>query len=92
MPRNLDRRIELMFPVEDKDSKKELVELLKMYFRDNEKAWQLQPDGGYKKVASDAKKRFRVQEHLCARTLEQRKLLAKSAPVQLKPRMASPSA
>lgn len=92
MPRNLDRRIELMFPVEDKDNKKELLELLKMYFRDNEKSWQLQPDGSYKKSAPDAKKRFRVQEQLCARALEQRKLLAKTAPLQLKPRMASPSA
>jgi polyphosphate kinase len=88
MPRNLDRRVELMFPVEDKEGKKELSELLKLYFRDNEKAWRLQPDGSYKKAAADAKKRFRVQEHLCRAAAEKAKLLAKAAPLQLKPRTA----
>ncbi len=86
MPRNLDRRVELMFPVEDKEHKKELVELLKLYFRDNEKAWRLRPDGSYEKAAGEGKKRFRVQEHLCAKTAERSKLLAKAAPAQLKPR------
>ena len=88
MPRNLDRRIELMFPVEDKDHKKEIIELLKLYFRDNEKAWRLAPDGSYRKVAGDAKKRFRAQEHLCRAAAEKAKLLALSAPLQLKPRTA----
>ena len=88
MPRNLDRRVEIMFPVEDKDCKKELIELLKLYFRDNEKAWRLQSDGSYQKVAGDAKKKIRAQEHLCARAVEKAALLAKSAPTQLKPRLA----
>ena len=88
MPRNLDRRVELMFPVEDKENKKEIIELLKLYFRDNEKAWRLQPDGSYQKAAGEAKKRFRVQEHLCRAAAEKAKLLAKSAPLQLKPRTA----
>ncbi|MCX5796212.1 MAG: polyphosphate kinase 1 [Elusimicrobia bacterium] len=88
MPRNLDRRVELMFPVEEKENKKELIELLKLYFRDNEKAWRLQPDGSYQKVAADAKKRFRAQEHLCRAAAEKAKLLAQAAPLQLKPRTA----
>ena len=88
MTRNLDRRVELMFPVEDKENRKELIELLKLYFRDNEKAWRLQPDGTYQKAAGDTKKRFRVQEHLCRTAAEKAKLLAKAAPTQLKPRTA----
>jgi polyphosphate kinase len=88
MPRNLDRRVELMFPVENKENRQSLIELLKLYFRDNEKAWRLQPDGSYKKAAADVKKRFRVQEYLCARAAEKAKLLAKAAPTQLKPRIA----
>ena len=88
MPRNLDRRVELMFPVEDKDNRKELIELLKLYGRDNEKAWRLQPDGTYQKIAADAKKRCRAQEHLCRAAAEKAKLLASSAPAQLKPRGA----
>ncbi|MBI5240118.1 MAG: polyphosphate kinase 1 [Elusimicrobia bacterium] len=92
MPRNLDRRVELMFPVEDKEHKKELVELLKLYFRDNEKAWRLDPDGSYEKVPGEGKKRFRVQEHLCAKAAERDRLLSKSAPAQLKPRTAPKTA
>ena len=92
MPRNLDKRIELMFPVEDKDAQKELVELIKIYFKDNEKAWRLAPDGTYKKVSSESKKKFRVQEHLCARQAERAKLLAQAAPLELKPRTAPKTA
>ncbi|MDD5628296.1 MAG: polyphosphate kinase 1 [Elusimicrobia bacterium] len=88
MPRNLDRRVELMFPVEDKENKKELVELLKLYFRDNEKAWRLKPDGSYEKVPAESKKRFRAQEQLCKAAAEKAKLLAAAAPTQLKPRTA----
>lgn len=92
MPRNLDRRVELMFPVEDKEHRQSLVELLRLYFRDNEKAWRLEPDGSYGRASGDAKKRFRAQEHLCARAAERAKLLAKSAPALLKPRTAPKTA
>src|SRR4029077_3981023 len=34
MPRNLDRRIEIAFPVDDHASKKRLIETLDLYFRD----------------------------------------------------------
>jgi len=88
MPRNLDRRVEIMFPVEDPACRRELGELLKLYLRDNEKAWQLQGDGSYRKLAGDAKKRLRAQEQLCSRAAEKQRLFAKSAPAQLKPRTA----
>jgi polyphosphate kinase len=78
MPRNLDRRIELMFPIEDKESKRSLIEILKLYFKDNVKSWQLGPDGRYKKVDADSKKRFRVQEYLCKKAAEEEALAEKS--------------
>jgi polyphosphate kinase len=81
-----------MFPVEDKENKKELIELLKLYFRDNEKAWRLQPDGSYQKAPADAKKRFRAQEQLCKAAAEKAKLLGKAGPPQIKPRMAPKTA
>ena len=49
MPRNLDRRVEIVFPVEDEDIKKEIIHILDLEFRDNVKAHILQPDGTYEK-------------------------------------------
>ncbi len=50
MPRNLDRRIELLVPVEDLASRRRLLEILDTYFRDNQNAWKLNPDGTYERV------------------------------------------
>ncbi len=50
MPRNLDHRIELMFPVEDPTHRKYIMEMLKLQLRDNVKARELQPDGQYLRV------------------------------------------
>ena len=49
MPRNLDRRVEIVFPVEDEKIKKELEHVLDLEFKDNVKAHILQPDGTYVK-------------------------------------------
>ena len=38
MPRNLDRRVEIVFPVEDESIKKEILHVLDLEFRDNVKA------------------------------------------------------
>ena len=45
MPRNLDKRVEILFPVEDPDLKKEIVHILHTQLEDNTKAHLLQPDG-----------------------------------------------
>jgi polyphosphate kinase len=48
MPRNLFRRIELMFPIEQDDIKRRIMaEILDLTFADNVKARRLQPDGTY---------------------------------------------
>jgi polyphosphate kinase len=38
MPRNLDRRIELLVPIEDPPARTRLIEILETYFDDNVKA------------------------------------------------------
>lgn len=63
MPRNLDRRIEVMFPIENPVLRKAIAELLKLYLKDNVKAWKLLPDGRYSKSSST--RPFRVQQYLC---------------------------
>jgi polyphosphate kinase len=47
MPRNLDRRVEAITPVDDPDIAKDLQEILGIMLADNRQAWDLQPDGRY---------------------------------------------
>lgn len=50
MPRNLDKRVEIVFPVEDADIKQEVMHILDTLLKDNVKAHLLQADGTYEKV------------------------------------------
>jgi polyphosphate kinase len=49
MPRNLDRRIELLFPVEAPEGRQKVMQALDAVFQDNVKGRRLQPDGTYKR-------------------------------------------
>ena len=56
MPRNLDRRVELLFSVEDERIKSALVDdILKTHLHDNVKARRLLPDGSYERMRPDGK-------------------------------------
>lgn len=85
MPRNFDRRLELMIPVEDGKNKRELVRLLGLYFKDNVKAWTLQPEGEYRKKERGDEKKFRAQEFLCQKAIENDALQSKRLSLELKP-------
>jgi polyphosphate kinase len=50
MPRNLDRRVEQLFPVEDPQYKEALWQILTIHLRDNVKARRMLPDGTYERV------------------------------------------
>ena len=50
MPRNLDKRVEIVFPVEDPSIKAEIMHVLDTLLQDTVKAHLLQPDGTYEKV------------------------------------------
>jgi polyphosphate kinase len=55
MPRNLNRRVEVICPVNDLRLKRYLRDdLLQSYLRDNTNARELQPDGSYQRVRVDA--------------------------------------
>lgn len=65
MPRNLDRRVELMIPIEDPNSRRRLISILEAYFQDNTKARQLLPDGSYQLLQPKSKRKvIRSQELL----------------------------
>jgi polyphosphate kinase len=49
MPRNLDARVELMFPVEAPAARRKVLDALAALFRDNVKGRRLQPDGSWRK-------------------------------------------
>ena len=48
MPRNLDRRIEAVTPVEDSLHRQTLREIQLLMWQDNRQAWELLPDGTYR--------------------------------------------
>ena len=50
MPRNLDRRVELLFPVEDKVLRHRVIKILEMNLEDTVKARLLNSEGRYKKI------------------------------------------
>ena len=54
MSRNLDRRVELMFPVEQPAHKALILHALRAMFRDNMKARVLGPDGVYTRASANA--------------------------------------
>jgi polyphosphate kinase len=52
MPRNLDRRVEALTPVEDPSLQHRLDEILQVGFDDDELAWELDSEGVWHKVPS----------------------------------------
>jgi polyphosphate kinase len=65
MSRNLDKRVELMFPIEDPGHKNSVLYALRAMFRDNVKARCLRADGTYeRKELAPGEQPFRVQQHL----------------------------
>ena len=79
MPRNLDRRVELMIPIQDPAARNRLVTILETYFRDNVKAHRLLPDGRYQRLsAPPGRKGFRSQEALYQEAAEIVKQLQKA--------------
>ena len=65
MPRNLDRRVEIVFPVLDEELKKKVLHILDVEFEDNMKAHVLQTDGNYEKIDKRGKVLINSQEIFC---------------------------
>ena len=65
MPRNLDRRVEIMFPVENEELRENVIHILELELEDNVKAHILQPDGTYEKEDKRGKVLVNSQEQFC---------------------------
>jgi polyphosphate kinase len=86
MARNLDRRVELMFPVDSAGPKTRVISALRAMFRDTVKAWWLGPDGIYRRAApAPGEPPFRVQEHLLDEARRRTLLARDGAGVEFRP-------
>lgn len=65
MPRNLDRRVEILFPIEKPQLQEKLQYILECQLKDTVKAHILQPDGTYEKVDKRGKVIYNSQLGFC---------------------------
>lgn len=65
MPRNLDRRVEILFPVLDDMLKEKVKHILDVELADNTKAHVLKPDGEYEKIDRRGKVLVNSQKQFC---------------------------
>jgi len=65
MPRNLERRVEILFPVENEQLKEKLKHILDGQLKDTEKAHVLNEKGIYEKVDRRGKAIFNSQDAFC---------------------------
>lgn len=92
MPRNLDRRVELLVPVEAPPLRKRLLHILALYFKDNVKSRELRPDGTYKPVRpSEKHPEFRSQEELYREAVEAVRTAELSRRTVFEPHLPEPS-
>ncbi len=56
MPRNLERRLELMTPIFEKSLQEKVYEMLQLQISDNSLSWELESDGNYVKTQKDGEK------------------------------------
>jgi polyphosphate kinase len=83
LPRNLERRVELMFPVLDESLARACREIFSIYFKDNEHAYRMKKDGSWEPVtAQEGEKKAYAQELLYKR-IERLAEIAEAPPEQL---------
>jgi polyphosphate kinase len=86
MTRNLDKRVELMFPIEDAEQQSRVLHVLRSMFRDNVKARWLGPDGAYaKRGRAPGESAFRVQDQLREEAIRLASRARERAGVKLQP-------
>ncbi|TVQ27118.1 MAG: polyphosphate kinase 1 [Spirochaetaceae bacterium] len=62
MPRNLERRVELMFPISDPDARSRAIQILDTAFADTAQSHLMQPDGSFRRLSPGKRPAVRSQE------------------------------
>ena len=65
MPRNLERRVEILFPIEGEQLKSQMEHILEFLLRDNVNAHVLKPTGEYEMIDKRGKEVFDAQDEFC---------------------------
>ncbi|MBE5944585.1 MAG: RNA degradosome polyphosphate kinase [Lachnospiraceae bacterium] len=73
MPRNLDKRVEITFPVEDEDLKRKVMDILDIQLADTLKAHIMQPDGSYEKQNLRGRDKLEAQQYFCKQAIDSSK-------------------
>lgn len=73
MPRNLDKRVELVFPVEDEDIKERVQGIMNIMFKDTVNARKQHSDMTYTFVDKRGKKRLNCQKYFSKHALKEQK-------------------
>lgn len=85
MPRNLDRRVELMVPLLQEATRERAIQALEAQFADNRKARLLLSDGRYARITQGEAEPVRAQEYLYQVLLEERERIRSIPPVRFVP-------
>jgi polyphosphate kinase len=75
MPRNLDRRVEIMFPLEDSRIRDKALHILKLELEDTVKAHILRTDGTYDRVDRRGKELINSQLQFCEEAVRKARAL-----------------
>ena len=73
MPRNLDKRVEILFPVEDKEIQEEVRHILDIQLADTLKAHELTADNTYEKIDKRGKVLLCAQDYFCQEAVQRAK-------------------
>ncbi len=87
MERNLEKRVELLFPILKEECRTRVSEILRAYFKDSCKACQLLPDGSWEAVKpQEGEPGFRVQEFFYQQARDKAEAWAREPKLQLEVR------
>jgi len=70
MPRNLERRVEILFPLEKEEIKQKAIHILQVQLSDNAKAHLLKKDGKYDKINRRGADLVLAQDIFCSEALD----------------------
>ena len=73
MPRNLERRVEIMSPIEETALKEKVIHILELELHDTKKAHIMQADGTYSKHIKRGHKIISSQAEFCKEAKEEAK-------------------